>query len=203
MVAMDRIHYSTAPFASRRKPIGYADGSTSLAESCGRVLDTPNASQALDMLCHGVVITDTEARVVYMNRRAEMIIGRTHKQVLGNSIVETLVGAEYQLRGEGSVRSGATHDGQFTVQLESDGVASRFVEVRVMPLLNESAIKSGDLYEIHAITESAQCAKQLIHEATHDGLTELTNKAAFLVYLKRDLEAEHERIGAPERTYDM
>lgn len=191
---MDRLHCSILPTQSdsRRMPTGDGHDAIRLASSAGRTPYVTNAPQALDMLCHGVIITDVEGRVAYMNRRAEMIIGRTHRQVLGNSIVETLIGAEYRLRGEGSLRAEVTDEGQFTVQLESSGIGSRRVEVRVVPLFDESNVNSGQMYEIHDMSESAQRTKQLIHAATHDPLTELANKAAFMDNIKRHFEAEQD-----------
>lgn len=190
---MDRIHCSTVTThaAAHRDPKGYSECASSWTRSDSRAPYAPTTSQALDVLCHGVIITDVEGRVVYINRRAEMIIGRTHKQVLGHSIVETLIGADYQLRSKGgSVRTEAMDDGQFSVQLETHGIDSRFVEVRVVPLCDESNVNSGELYEIHDVVEPALYTKHIIHQATHDPLTELANKPAFLDYLKRHFEVE-------------
>ena len=193
IAAMDRIHCNSIPSqaALHRNATGYGAGIAPLTDTAGRAAHVPNASQVLDMLCHGVIITDVEGRVVYMNRRAEMIIGRTHKQVLGNSIVEALIGAEYQLRGEGRVRKTEVADeGLFTVQLQSCGSGGRLVEVRVVPLFDEFSADSGELYEIHDVSESAQHTKQLIYAATHDPVTELANKTAFMDSFKRHFEAD-------------
>ncbi len=149
-------------------------------------------AQIVGRLSHGIVITDASGKIVYCNASAQTILGAGSTELLSCSIVDTLVAAGYDLSGDEAFKTASRRDGQFTIQLESQGVERRALELKVALLSQSSDGINGELYELRDVSVAQQRTRQLIYEATHDPLTGLANRRALSERLSQTLQWEPE-----------
>ncbi|BCY08253.1 bifunctional diguanylate cyclase/phosphodiesterase [Actinoplanes sp. L3-i22] len=138
-----------------------AQRSATERESENRAMATRLAG-LLDSAPVGIIETDPTGRVLRWNRAAEGIYGWTEAEVLGR--------VDPSLTDPGS--SSAQH-------LRSDGSIVE-VEVAQAPLVDEDERLTGGIRIVTDVTERRLLEDRLHHQAFHDLLTGLPNRALFL-----------------------
>lgn len=139
--------------------------------------DPEKVTAVLNLLNHGVILTDPAGVISYMNHRAEKITGRALAVASGRSIADILLCAEEEPVSPYSLESSVLGR-QRTVEICSDGADHCTVELRIVPLPRDYGEAGGFLYELRDVSESVRRTQQLIHDATHDALTGLANRRA-------------------------
>jgi diguanylate cyclase (GGDEF)-like protein/PAS domain S-box-containing protein len=156
----------------------------------------------LQSIADGVVTTDVQGRVEYMNPVAETLTGFAQAEAQGRPIEEILRvesmdpdsplpdPVEHCLhRGSAVVFSEESRlhraDGQtYTVRLAAS------------PLRQHNGDVTGAVLVLHDFSMLWDMARQLSHQATHDALTDLVNRREFERRLEESLE-ETRRTGRP------
>jgi diguanylate cyclase (GGDEF)-like protein/PAS domain S-box-containing protein len=142
----------------------------------------------LNLLNHGVILTDSAGEVTYMNRRAEKITGRDLAMAGGRSIADILLSTEAEPVCPHSLESSVLGR-QRTLEIGTDGLGRCTVELRIVPLPRDYGGEAGGyLYELRDVSESVRRTQQLIHDATHDPLTGLANRRALIERLDQLLQ---------------
>ena len=180
-----------------------ADGSTFWAEIQGRMTEldgrtiritalrdvsarraaearTRFQADVLSQVSDAVVALDPGGRVTYWNAAAERLHGLTAAEALGRPLDDLLC---YELPGEPAAGAGAalrlaadTEDALLYVR--PDG-ARRYVAVSSSTLRSRDGEPEGLLAVVRDVTTRREMALRLQHQATHDALTGLPNRAAF------------------------
>jgi diguanylate cyclase (GGDEF)-like protein/PAS domain S-box-containing protein len=151
----------------------------------------------IDHAPHSIVVQDlAEGRYLLVNRRQEELTGRSRDELVGRTLDEVLPTQAPAWR-EQDRRIAASGE---PLQIEDikrypDGRAQYFLGLK-FPLRDTE----GRVYAIGGIfqdiTARKEMEEQLRHQATHDPLTGLPNRASFLASLEDALAAGHSAVRA-------
>ena len=156
------------------------------------------AWEALDALGEGVLTTDVEGRIVYVNKAGETLIGRAAADALGKTLLEVI-----SLVDEGDRKAlgdpvkqclatgGRVHIGRRGMVLSSDGDGERSIELAVSPLRDPAGELSGTVITLRDVSDLRGLTRQMSYQASHDALTGLVNRREFERRLEEALEAAH------------
>jgi diguanylate cyclase (GGDEF)-like protein/PAS domain S-box-containing protein len=152
----------------------------------------------LDALPDAVLTTDSAGNTEFLNRAAEQLTGHTRETVVGRPLGQILpLGSESDgtpleslaaicLRGQATV-------GPFEARLLNGGEGTgRVLNISVSPVRDAGGTTTGAILIARDVTHAHQVTRQLAHEATHDPLTGLVNRAEFERRLARALASAAE-----------
>lgn len=143
------------------------------------------AEVTLHSIGDGVITTDLQGRVLYLNPVAETLTGYSQAQATGKSI-ETIYRVQDQVSGsqlanparlclaEDTVISGVN----FAQLVSADG-RSYAVEETAAPIRGKAGNTIGAVLVFHDVTEAREISRKLAYQATHDALTGLINRSEF------------------------
>lgn len=158
----------------------------------------PTAWETLDSLGEGIVTTDVNGRIDYMNRAGEAIVGVPAMDALGKTITEIIsLVDEGDRRSLGDpVRQCLNTQARVTVgrrglMISRDGRDERSVELTVTPLKGHKGDLAGAVIVVRDVSELRGIARQMSYQASHDALTGLVNRREFERRLEESLEAAH------------
>jgi diguanylate cyclase (GGDEF)-like protein/PAS domain S-box-containing protein len=142
-----------------------------------------------------VITSDSDGNVVFLNRAAERLTGRSRAAALGRRLEEVLPlgseieGASIESPAIACLRTGMPL-GPFEARL-LDGPAAgrRVLDVSAAPIRDPEGAITGVILIARDVTRARQVARQLSHQATHDALTDLVNRAEFERRLTQALES--------------
>ncbi len=152
----------------------------------------------------GVITTDSEGRVDYMNPVAENVTGWSHDEAQGYPLTEILPLIDEATRhrikspADISLRSGqgATHNDQ-CVLINRNGQEFN-IENSAAPIFDRENRIIGAVLVFHDVTRERRMAHHLTWQATHDILTGLTNRNEFserlanlLASMEKNSQQEH------------
>jgi len=161
------------------------------------------AWDALDALGEGVLTTDVEGRIVYVNKAGESLIGKPAADALGRTLLEVI-----DLTEEGERKTlgdpvrqclstgGRVHIGRRGMVLSGAGDAERSIELAVSPLRDPAGELSGTVITLRDVSDLRGLTRQMSYQASHDALTGLVNRREFERRLEEALESAH---GAGQR----
>jgi len=171
-----------------------AASTTSPAQHRGR----PTAWETLDSLGEGIVTTDVNGRIDYMNRAGEAIVGVPAVDALGKTITDIIsLVDEGDRRSLGDpVRQCLNTQARVTVgrrglMISRDGRDERSVELTVTPLKGHKGDLAGAVIVVRDVSELRGIARQMSYQASHDALTGLVNRREFERRLEESLETAH------------
>ncbi len=158
----------------------------------------PNHSRAaatLDSIGDGLVSTDLQGRIDFVNRRAAFLLGQSLAEVGGHlfseivSVVDeadrlALIDPVMQCLSSGTTVS----MGRRAVVLRSKDGSERGIELSAAPLVGSSGQIEGAVVLLHDVTELRGITRQMSYQASHDGLTGLINRREFERRLEGCLE---------------
>jgi len=160
----------------------------------------PHASawETLDSLGEGIITTDVNGRIDYMNQAAEQIVSVQAVDALGKTITElfTLLD-EADRRSLGDpVRQCLSTQSKVTVgrrglMISSNGAEERSVELTVTPLKGQRGDLTGTVIVVRDVSEVRGIARQMSYQASHDALTGLVNRREFERRLEEALQTAH------------
>jgi len=157
-----------------------------------------NAWEALDALGEGVITTDLQGRIVYVNRAAEALIGQAATDANGRTLLEVI-----DLVEEGDRKAlgdpvrqclttgGRVHVGRRGMVVSGDGEGERSIELSVSPLRDAAGELAGTVIAIRDVTDLRGLTRQMSYQASHDALTGLVNRREFERRLQESLEEAH------------
>jgi diguanylate cyclase (GGDEF)-like protein/PAS domain S-box-containing protein len=154
----------------------------------------------LESIGDGVISTDADERIIFMNPTAETMTGWTAAEAMGRSVAEVFL-IKFESTGEPAgdpvancLRSGGPGEieGE-TILVSRDGIG-RGVSGTVAPVRTEDGRIIGAVLVFKDVTENQELHRQLAHSANHDPLTGLPNRSSFALALaeaRRQANAEH------------
>ena len=143
----------------------------------------------------GVITTDTDGRVDYINPAAEALTGADRDASAGHSLDEVCrltdartgnaitglaltcmdTGEQIKLQRDVTLRRGA-------------GQQESVVEVSVAPIRDSRQALTGTVIVLHDLTQISEMSERMYHQATHDALTGLPNRQVFETRLETLLD---------------
>ncbi len=156
------------------------------------------AQYTLESIAEGVITTDNDGRIDYMNRAAEALIGTNRDDAAGHRVGElfTLVDdADRRSLGDPVERCLAirrrVNMGRRAVLVTLDGEHEHSVEVTASPVRGPGSSIAGTVVVIHDVSELRGLTRQMSYQATHDPLTGLINRREFERRLDEALDTAH------------
>jgi diguanylate cyclase (GGDEF)-like protein/PAS domain S-box-containing protein len=154
------------------------------------------AWEALDALGEGVLTTDLEGRIVYVNKAGQDLLGRPAADALGKTLLEVLDLVEEGDRKSladpvrQSLSSGVrVHIGRRGMVVSGDGERERSIELSVAPLRDATGEVSGTVIAVRDVSDLRGLTRQMSYQASHDALTGLVNRREFEHRLQEAIES--------------
>ncbi len=156
------------------------------------------AQYTLESISEGVITTDNDGRIDYMNLAAENLIGTNRDDAAGHRVGElfTLVDdADRRPLGDPVERCLAmrrrVNMGRRAVMISQDGEHEHSVEITASPIRGPGNSISGTVVVFHDVSEIRGLTRQMSYQATHDPLTGLINRREFERRLDEAMDAAH------------
>ncbi|MGI9222315.1 MAG: EAL domain-containing protein [Woeseiaceae bacterium] len=156
------------------------------------------AQYTLESIAEGVITTDNDGRIDYMNLAAEALIGANRDDAAGHKIGElfTLVDdADRRPLGDPVERCLAmrrrVNMGRRAVMVSVDGEQEHSVEISASPIRGPGSSISGTVVVFHDVGEIRGLTRQMSYQATHDPLTGLINRREFERRLDEGMDSAH------------
>lgn len=176
-----------------------------LVEMGPRVAAVPGQSrvrstawETLDSLGEGVITTDINGRIDYLNQAGEQLLGISAVDALGKGITDIITLLDEGSRGSlgDPVRHCLTTQMKVTagrrgVMISHGDGEERSVELTVTPLKGQKGDLLGTVIVVRDVSELRGITKQMSYQASHDALTGLVNRREFERRLEEVLEMAH------------
>lgn len=147
-----------------------------------------NTEWVLDALAGGVIVTDQQGKITYMNSSAEKLTLWQRDKVLGEHIGKILKLEDMQGNplGERAFEANRAHSGhplQFgQVKLIPRVGDFRFVELNTTCILENC---KAVVFIFRDVTSDRKIINRLYRQASHDALTDLMNRTSFEQYVEQ------------------
>ncbi|MCH9695005.1 MAG: EAL domain-containing protein [Gammaproteobacteria bacterium] len=156
------------------------------------------AQYTLESISEGVITTDNDGRIDYMNLAAENLIGANRDDAAGHRVGElfTLVDdADRRPLGDPVERCLAmrrrVNMGRRAVMVSVDGEHEHSVEITASPVRGPGDSISGTVVVFHDVSELRGLTRKMSYQATHDPLTGLINRREFERRLDEAMDSAH------------
>ena len=156
------------------------------------------AQYTLESISEGVITTDNDGRIDYMNLSAETLVGTNRDDAAGHRVGElfTLVDdADRRPLGDPVERCLAmrrrVNMGRRAVMISQDGEHEHSVEITASPIRGPGNSISGTVVVFHDVSEIRGLTRQMSYQATHDPLTGLINRREFERRLDEAMDTAH------------
>jgi diguanylate cyclase (GGDEF)-like protein/PAS domain S-box-containing protein len=154
------------------------------------------AHYTLESISEGVITTDNEGRIDYMNRAAEVMTGSNREEASRHTIGElfSLVDeADRRPLGDPVERCLAmrrrVNMGRRALMVSRDGEHEHSIEITASPIRGPANSISGTVVVFHDVSEIRGLTRQMSYQATHDALTGLVNRREFERRLQEAMDA--------------
>jgi diguanylate cyclase (GGDEF)-like protein/PAS domain S-box-containing protein len=135
-----------------------------------------------------IITVDRDGRIVEFNPAAERTFGYRAGDIIGEPVVDVLIpeAARERCREQLGLYRASGHDSLSGRRLEVVGMRADGTRFPAELSIIRSASASGPLFTgfLRDITRQQRRARQLAFRATHDGLTKVLNRSAFMERLK-------------------
>lgn len=156
------------------------------------------AQYTLESISEGVITTDNDGRIDYMNLAAEGIIGTNRDDAAGHRVGElfTLVDdADRRPLGDPVERCLAmrrrVNMGRRAVMVSVGTEQEHSVEITASPVRGPGNSISGTVVVFHDVSELRGLTRKMSYQATHDPLTGLINRREFERRLDEAMDSAH------------
>ena len=156
------------------------------------------ARNTLDSIGEGVVTTDLEGAVDYINGAAELMVGCSQVAATGAKLLElvTLVDEADRKELEDPVdrclEEGSRIDlGRRTLMVSTQTGEEHSIELTAAPIRTEGREVIGVVLLLHDVSEIRGLARQMSYQASHDALTGLVNRREFERRLDEAVSGAH------------
>ena len=144
------------------------------------------AQYTLESISEGVITTDNEGRVDYMNRAAESMTGGNRDSATGHTIGELFSLVDESDRrplGDPVERCLAmrrrVNMGRRALMVSKVGDQEHSIDITASPIRGPGNSISGTVVVFHDVGEIRGLTQQMSYQATHDALTGLVNRREF------------------------
>lgn len=141
-----------------------------------------------------VAVLDADGTIRYESPAVERVLGYRAEDRIGRSVLESLHPDDLEFVGQRLAEVAQTDDGEAIVEVRArhaDG-SWRAIEAFAKNLLGDPAV-GGIVVNYRDVTERKDLEEQLRHQAFHDSLTGLANRALFLDRLEHALASRRRR----------
>ena len=153
------------------------------------------AQFTLESISEGVITTDSEGRIDYMNHAAEVMTGANLDDATGHKsgeLFSLIDEADRRALGDPverclSVRR-RVNMGRRALLVSRDGKQEHSVEVTASPIKGPGNSITGTVVVIHDVSEIRGLTRQMSYQAAHDALTGLINRREFERRLEEALD---------------
>jgi PAS domain S-box-containing protein len=149
----------------------------------------------------GVITTDDQGSMTFLNSVAERLTGWSHAEARGLplSAAFKLVDEATHAPIENPLQT-CLRDGQFVKLTQHPALLSRYgerlsVEGSAAPIRDNRGHTTGAVVIFSDVTEARRLTKRIAHEATHDALTGLVNRREFEKRLNRTVASVKKQGG--------
>jgi diguanylate cyclase (GGDEF)-like protein/PAS domain S-box-containing protein len=156
------------------------------------------AQYTLESISEGVITTDNDGRIDYMNLAAESLIGTNRDDAAGHRVGELfslIDDADRRPLGDPVERCLAmrrrVNMGRRAVMVSSDGEHEHSVEITASPVRGPNNTISGAVVVLHDVSELRGLTRKMSYQATHDPLTGLINRREFERRLDEAMDSAH------------
>ena len=160
------------------------------------------AQYTLESISEGVITTDNDGRIDYMNRAAESMTGANRDDAAGHKSGElfTLIDeADRRPLGDPVERCLSmrrrVNMGRRALLLSRDGEHEHSIEITASPIKGPGNSISGTVVVFHDVSEIRGLTQQMSYQATHDALTGLINRREFERRLQEAMDSAHAEEG--------
>jgi diguanylate cyclase (GGDEF)-like protein/PAS domain S-box-containing protein len=181
------------------KPIGHEGTLSDISERKRAELEVQaekeRAQVTLNSIADGVITTDNEGVIDYLNPVAEALTGWKLEDARGQPVCNIIM-LRHETKGhsldnpaEVALRDGkVTEVGQHSVLISRTG---REIPIQdsAAPILDTAGEITGAVLVIHDVSKERQLRRQLAHHAAHDSLTGLINRREFELRLENAVVA--------------
>ena len=156
------------------------------------------AQYTLESIAEGIITTDNDGRVDYMNLAAESLIGTNRDDAAGHRIAEL-----FKLVDEGDRRPlgdpverclamrRRVNMGRRALMISKDDEHEHSGELSASPIRGAGNSISGTVVLFHDVSEIRGLTRKMSYQATHDPLTGLINRREFERQLDEAMDAAH------------
>ena len=156
------------------------------------------AQYTLESISEGVITTDNQGCIDYMNRAAETMVGANRDDAAGHKTGELfslIDDADRRSLGDPverclSIRR-RVNMGRRALLVSKDGKQEHSVEISASPIQGPSNSISGAVVVFHDVGEIRGLTQQMSYQATHDALTGLINRREFERRLQEAMDSAH------------
>ncbi len=156
------------------------------------------AQYTLESIAEGVITTDNDGHIDYMNQSAEALIGTNRDDAAGHRVGELFKlvdDADRRPLGDPVERSLAmrrrVNMGRRAVMISNDGEQEHPVEISASPIRGPGSSISGTVVVFHDVSEIRGLTRQMSYQATHDPLTGQINRREFERRLEEAVDSAH------------
>ncbi len=157
------------------------------------------AQVTLESIGDGVITTDLDSRVTYMNPIAEKMTGWTKAQATGQPILKV-----FHILNQSTRKAAANPVDMVLAHGESSGLAHHTllishngseydIEDSAAPIRDQHGDMLGVVLVFHDVSDAKKMAHKMTYLAEHDFLTELPNRLLLTDRIKQALSAAHRR----------
>lgn len=156
------------------------------------------AQYTLESIAEGVITTDNEGRIDYMNRAAEGMTGMDRESAAGHQVSEVfslIDEADRRSLGDPVERCLAmrrrVNMGRRALLVSRDNEHEHSVEITASPIKGPGNSITGTVVVFHDVSELRGLTRQMSYQATHDPLTGLVNRREFERRLQEAMDSTH------------
>ncbi|MEM9403790.1 MAG: EAL domain-containing protein [Pseudomonadota bacterium] len=156
------------------------------------------AQYTLESIAEGVLTTDNEGRIDYMNLAAESLLGVKRDDAVGHRTAELFKlvdDVDRRSLGDPVERCLAirrrVNMGRRAVMISNDGEQEHSVEITASPIRGPGKSISGTVVVVHDVSELRGLTRKMSYQATHDPLTGLINRREFERRLDEAMDSAH------------
>jgi len=154
------------------------------------------AQITLESIGEGVITSDTQGAIEYLNSAAEKLIGIDRRSVLGKrlgDIVNLVDEGDRRDLGDPIMRCLSDRRrvsmGSRALMVSHDGDAELSIELTASPIKSPDGSIAGVVVIMHDVSEMRGLAQQMSYQAAHDPLTGLINRREFERRLEHSLHS--------------
>jgi diguanylate cyclase (GGDEF)-like protein/PAS domain S-box-containing protein len=195
-----KVEFSVSSIAYEGKPalLVSLTEMTPLAEPVQARRGGTTAWETLNSLGEGVLTTDVEGRITFMNLASEQLTGTHASDALGKTLPEIIsLVDESERRTLGDpvrqclVTGARVSLGRRGLLVAANGNGERSIELTVSPLRDHEGDLTGTVVALRDVSDIRGMARQMSYQASHDALTGLVNRREFERRLQEALESAH------------
>ena len=143
----------------------------------------------IESTSEGLVQVDNDNFILFVNDRVCEMIGYSADELMNTDWREIVLDEEGKsLVNQAGERQRRGISDRYEVRLKTKSDKELWVSISGAPILDSEGVMNGSLGVFSDITTRKRAEEQLLHDAFHDNLTGLANRALFMDHLRMTLE---------------